>query len=374
MQKLRTVVVGMGARGKIHLHGILQNPEIFEIVGICDQKKQCLERAAAQYVLPDEICWEDAEEMLRCLRPDVMAFATMPNVRLSLAELAAKYGVKGLMFEKPMATSLTEAEKIKNLCQANGIKTVVCQQHKYLRSFQRLKEVLDTGEIGEVYRIEASCQPQASQLGTHYIDYILWAAGGARAVSVTGHVHGSFYLEDGHPSPDYVSGGLILENGIRAVLECGYFAEQHAEHDVGFTHGPGTDAYWTDDRLTVYGTRGYAWASCSGAYAVFSPLTSPEIRMGDYGDFFEREQYEAQVHYTKDFGRWMLGQAEGHPCNIAQAYHGYEILEAIYISAIERTRVDLPLELPMPYEPLDILKKELKPVEYRKWKRMEELQ
>ena len=40
MQKLRTVVVGMGARGKIHLHGILQNSEMFEVVGICDQKKE----------------------------------------------------------------------------------------------------------------------------------------------------------------------------------------------------------------------------------------------------------------------------------------------------------------------------------------------
>ncbi len=367
MRRLKTVIVGMGERGRIHLYGLLRNSEAFEVAGICDRNRVHLEQAGTEYGIGRKQWWSDAETMMKETRPDVLVFVTMPHVRLELVKLAVKYRVKGLMFEKPMATSLDEAEKIRKLCEENGIKAVVCHQHKYLRSFLQLKKVLDSGELGRICRIEASCQPQASQLGTHYIDYLLWAAGQARAVSVTGHVHGSFYLNDGHPSPDYVFGGLILENGIRGILECGYFAERHAEHEVGFTHGEGTADYWTDDRLTVYGTKGYAWASCGGAYAVFSPRTAPHVREGSYHDFFEREQYQAQMQYTREFADWMQSRTENHPCNIAQAYHGYEILEAIYMSAIERSRIDLPVVLPLNYQPLEVLRRKLPPVEYKSW-------
>ena len=29
-------VMGLGVRGKIHLHGLLQNPEYYKVVGLCD--------------------------------------------------------------------------------------------------------------------------------------------------------------------------------------------------------------------------------------------------------------------------------------------------------------------------------------------------
>lgn len=366
MEKLKVVIVGLGERGRIHLHGFLQNPDKFEVVGLCDHKEENIQKALTEFGLSKELCYPDAEEMLQMTKPDILTFVTMPRVRLSLVKLAVKYQVKGLMFEKPMATSLEEAAEITRLCEENHIKTVVCQQHKYLRSFRKLKEVLDSGELGEIYEMKASCQAQASQLGTHYIDYLIWANGGRPVLSVTGHVHGNFYLEDSHPSPDFVMGRMIFENGVRALFECGYLSRKHADHHVEFTHGSGEDAYWTDDYLTVFGSKGYAYAACNGQYGVFSRETAPEIRMGDYQDFFKKEQYDAQVVYTSEFADWVNGIRENHPCNIGITYHGYEVLEAMYVSAIERTRVDLPLKLPMDYDTLEVLKKELKPVTCRK--------
>ena len=37
--------------------------------------------------------------------------------------------------------------------------------------------------------------------------------------------------------------------------------------------------------------------------------------------------------------------AQIHPCNIQQAFAGYEALEAMCISALEHRRVDLPMKL-----------------------------
>jgi predicted dehydrogenase len=340
--RYKTVIIGMGERGKIHLHGLLKFPDQFEVVGICDRKRGNLEESARLYGISAEKWYNDADEMMRKTMPDILIFATLPHIRLELVELAAKYRVKGLLFEKPMAVTLAEAAKILDICEKNNIKTGVCQQHKYLRSFDQLRGVLRSGELGDVQEIRASCKAHASQLATHYIDYMIWANGGVRAKAVTGHVHGNFYLGDNHPSPDYIMGQIVFENGVRGFIECGYFSPQRAKYKLVFTHGQKEPAFWSDDRLTVIGTKGYAWAECGGRYACFTVNTAGEIVSGDYGDFFDHEQFYAQERYTEEYGRWLEGQGEFYS-KAETAYHGFEILEAIYRSALDYNRIDLPL-------------------------------
>lgn len=36
MAKHRTAIMGLGVRGKTHLKAMLENPDSYEIVGICD--------------------------------------------------------------------------------------------------------------------------------------------------------------------------------------------------------------------------------------------------------------------------------------------------------------------------------------------------
>ncbi len=366
MKKFTVVQVGLGSRGIIHIDGLLHNPEIFEIIGYCNRSPQRLAEAKERYQIPDDRLYTDAEKMLRELRPDILSFATMPHDRLELVKLAARYHVKGIMMEKPVATSLAEAGEILKICREAGIRTVVCHQHKYLRSFMKLREILDSGQLGRVTQIQVQCQQHANQIATHYIDYMIWANGGVRPVSVAGHAHGTFYLSDSHPSPDYILGDVVFENGVRGLVQCGYFAPQHLEHDNIFDHGPKANEFYTDDRLTVFGETGYAWAECNGRWAVFSPATGGKVLCGDFGGFFEQEQFTAQDRYTADFGLWMQDESKVHPSNLEQAYPGYELLEGIYISALENRRVDLPLTLPLEYDCLERLGRELPDCGYRR--------
>lgn len=372
MKKIRIVVIGMGDRGKIHLHGILKNPALFEVVGICDRNGDTLAQAADQYHIEPQKCFADAEEMMRVTAPDAMAFVTLPQVREELVELAVRYGVKGLMFEKPMATSLQEAQRITQRCNEHRIKAVVCQQHKYLRSFEHLRRSIDSGELGTVQEIRVSCQAQASQLGTHYMDYTLWAAGTTGVTSVAAHVHGNFYLDNSHPSPDYLFGQAVLDNGVRAIFECGYFSARHAEYDVTFAHGGQPDAYWTDDRLTVHGTQGYAYAECNGRWGGCSSATQGKLVCGDYHDFFKQEQYLAQEKYTEAFGHWMMGVVPSHSCDVNVAYTGFQAIEAMYYSALHHTRVDFPLsEEQLQFDSVRAMRTCLHPVPFKRFPRSE---
>ena len=121
MRKYTVAQVGCGGRDKVHLDGWLHNPERFEVIALCELDEAKMKQAVVERNISPAL-YTDAERMLADTRPDVFCFSTRPDVRLSLVELAAKYSVKGLAFEKPMATSIAEAERITQLCRDHGIK------------------------------------------------------------------------------------------------------------------------------------------------------------------------------------------------------------------------------------------------------------
>ncbi len=331
MTTYRVAQVGAGNRGTTHLRGFRGNADRFEVVALCDLDAAKLARVAGEFGI--RRTYADAAAMLAETRPDVFCFVTPPAVRLPMVELGVGCGVRAIAFEKPMATSLGEARAIADLCASRGVKAVVSHQQKYLTSMQKLKALVDGGEVGRVETIHATCLPWLSHLGTHYMDYTLWINGGARARWVVGHVHGRRMLSDSHPSADYVLGEVLFENGVRAYLECGYLAPSHMDKDH----------FWVDDRLTVHGTHGYAWADTDGRWSAFTRSSGGEVMAGRGAPWEVQERESLQVLYLKDLADWLDDDAKVHPCNLAVSYHGYEILEGLCASALDRTRVDLPL-------------------------------
>lgn len=347
-KKYRVAQVGCGARGEIHLDGWLANPEHFTVEAVCELDPEKARRVVEARDLNAQI-FTDADQMLTEIRPDIFCFATLPNVRLSMVELAVKHQVKALAFEKPMATSLDEALKITELCRENGILAIVSHQQKYLTSFEQFKSVLDRGEIGEVVRIEASCQPWLAQLGTHYIDYILWANGGVRAKWVVGHVHGKELLADHHPSPNYTMGQIGFANGVRGFVEFGKLAPSHMDKDH----------FWVDNRMTAYGTHGYVWCDTNGRWGTFNRTTKGEVIRGEGEGWEAQQRHRIQELFAKDLADCLDDRAKAHPCNIDITYHGYEIMEALCLSAMDHKRIDLPLDLKKPYDMFERMRKEL---------------
>lgn len=334
MKKHRVAQVGIGSRGKIHANAFLELSDRFELVGLCDLDQEKLNAYAGGKSLSSDILYADAEKMLAETRPDVFCFVTQPNLRLPMAELAGKYSVKGMAFEKPMATSLKAAWAITKLCKENSIKAVVSHQHKYLTSLQKMKKIVDSGDIGEVIYVNATCQAWLSQLGTHYMDYILWANNGSRAKWVVGHVHGKELLSDHHPSPNYTTGHVEFENGVRSYFEFGKLSASHMS----------SDHFWVDDRLTLYGTHGYAWGDANGRWGAFTKSSKGEVIGGEGDSWGIQQSTRLQPLYMRDFADWLDDDSKVHPCNIDITYHGYEILEAVCISAMDHIRVDLPID------------------------------
>ncbi|WP_274653386.1 Gfo/Idh/MocA family protein [Paenibacillus humicola] len=328
----RVALLGLGNRGWSHLAGFRANADRFWIQAVCSSSRDKLRTVKEQ----DEayLTYTDAEQMLAETRPDVFCFATPPNVRLSLIQLAARYGVKAVAMEKPIANSLQETREISRLCREHGIQVVVCHQHKYLPSFAKLMQVVRSGEIGDVVRIHAKTRGWLYNSGTHFVDYMLWINGGNEADWVVGHVHGKSKLDDSHPSPDFALGELHFKNGVTGVIECGYLSPSYLP----------PERFWTDNRLTVYGTHGYAWAETDGRWAAFTRHSHGRLLEGQELPWSPAVKDAIQAEYTKDLADWMDDRSKRHPCHFEISEHGYEILFAICAASLDHTRVDLPLQ------------------------------
>jgi predicted dehydrogenase len=331
MKKHTVVIAGLGNRGKIHLGAIMKNPDRYSIAGVYDPDPKAVDSAVALF--GDLPVYTDAETMMRSAKPDVLCFVTHPDVRVGYIKMGAAHGVKAISFEKPMALSLKDAKTIRDICVQNNIKAVVSHQKKYLPAMLEFKSILDKGVIGRAHMIHATTGPWMAHLGTHYVDLALWANGGVGAESVVGHIHGRGKLADNHPSPDYLMMQAVMKNGVRLILESGYYSPSHMPRI-------GSD-FWFDNRITVYGDTGYVWAQTNGEWGCFTP-ESPQMQKGSTEGWLTQER-KMQIPFYTDLADWLDDDRKIHSSNIEISYLGYEILEAAVLSALDNRKVDLPI-------------------------------
>lgn len=345
MQKYRVAIAGLGARGKSHLWGILNNPDRFEVVGLYNPGEA--NRNAVREQTGLNCFFDSPKEMMEAVQPDVLCFSTHPQIRMEYIDLGVQYGVKSISMEKPFALNMRDALEIHKKCAENGIKAVVSTQHKYYLQYQMLKQAVERREFGRITRVVAETTPWMHILGTHLVDYILWITGQKCADWVAGHVSGTDKLRDNHTSPDFMMGLIHFPNGLYANLECGYLSEPHLDQKE----------FWVDNRLTVYGEDGYAWADTLSRYGICSLETGGRLKTVEYPNIGVQDS-AAETAYYADLYRWLENDQAIHPSNLDRALAGYEILTAICLSGLDKRRVDLPMGAEA-YDVIERMKREL---------------
>lgn len=97
--------------------------------------------------------YTDAQELVD--DPDVNAvyIATPPSSHATFAIMAMKAG-KPAYIEKPMAASYEECARINRISEQTGVPCFVAYYRRYLPYFQKVKELLKQGEIGNVINVQ----------------------------------------------------------------------------------------------------------------------------------------------------------------------------------------------------------------------------
>ncbi|MFC1737209.1 gfo/Idh/MocA family oxidoreductase, partial [Candidatus Hydrogenedentota bacterium] len=156
---------------------------------------------------------------------------------------------------------------------------------------------------------------------------------GSRISWVTGHVSGKGKMTDTHPSPDYAMGQYEFENGVRGIIECGELSPDMS----------GDNRFWLNAGATVYGSEGYAQVIAGSGWRAVTRTSDGMIS----GPGIFNEDVD-QVPYIRDLADWLDDPEKVHPCNGDVSYHGFQAVMGICLSALEKCKVDLPLETGKP--------------------------
>ena len=157
MSKQMTVAIaGLGSRGRdTYAKAAKIYPDKMKIVAIADIDPEKVKLTAEEYDVPMSHCYESAEDMLKEEKlADVMIIATQDRQHVGQAIKALKKGYH-LLLEKPISPDLGECRKISEVAKECKREVVVCHVLRYTPIYQKVKEILDAGTIGDVISIMA---------------------------------------------------------------------------------------------------------------------------------------------------------------------------------------------------------------------------
>ncbi len=200
-----------------------------EVVSVCDISEEAIANFNADWneTLPEVNTYTSHVEMLEKENLDIISVVTGDNVHAQICIDGAEAGVKGILCEKPIASSLSDADRIIAAVDKAGIPFLVDHSRRWMFPWVQAAQLIEDGAIGDVLRVVANEGGPRAMLfrnGTHMCDTINWfAQGNPTAVYAVNEIgfedYGPRYASDGGHDPDTDPAVSILieyDNDVRA--------------------------------------------------------------------------------------------------------------------------------------------------------------
>ncbi|MCX7681340.1 MAG: alpha/beta fold hydrolase, partial [Anaerolineae bacterium] len=156
--------------GHLHAAGYLASPDC-ELVAAADINCENLSAFCEKYKIPHG--YLDADEMFAKEQLDIVSICLWPRLHAPMVSKAVQAGVKAIHCEKPMAPTFGEARRMVELCTAHNVVLTINHQRRFAQPFRKAKELLNSGAIGRLERIEAFA-PNLYDWGTHWFDMMFF--------------------------------------------------------------------------------------------------------------------------------------------------------------------------------------------------------
>jgi predicted dehydrogenase len=197
MDRVRCGVVGVGGMGGGHCKMIGQIPGV-ELTAVCDAAPDVSRAVAEQYAVPG---FTQYEELLDSGLVDMVIVATPHYFHPPVAVAAFERGLH-VLSEKPIAVSVSEADRMIRAARASGKKFGVMFQMRASARNRAAKRLIEEGRLGEIYRASLTMGWYRAQA---YYDSGTWRAtwageGGGVLINQAPHLLDLFTWLAGLPS------------------------------------------------------------------------------------------------------------------------------------------------------------------------------
>ena len=210
--------------------------------------------------------YADWREMLAGETLDIVSVATYAPFHVDITVACARQGVRAVYCEKPIATRVSDAERMRKACEDAGTLLVVNHNRRFQPNARRLRDLVADGALGEL--TSATLQWGSGRLGnvgTHMIDTIQMLAG--RAVEAVSGALDPAGKPDcrGEQFRDPGGWGMLrLERGLICTIDAADYAMVPPRISIHGTEGcAGLDG--RDVTLEFWDGRRDAWPAPQGS-------------------------------------------------------------------------------------------------------------
>jgi myo-inositol 2-dehydrogenase / D-chiro-inositol 1-dehydrogenase len=339
----RVAILGCGAIARAaHLPSILRERDV-TVVAVADQDAQNL--AAARSLARDARAVAEYRDVLAMPDVDAVIIALPPALHADAAVAALEMG-KHVYIEKPLATSLDDAERVVTAAHGQRLVAMMGFNYRFNPLTQQAKAKIAARAIGDIVAVRTVFSTAARPLAT-------WkqrreSGGGALLDLAVHHIDLVRYLLDA----DVTS--------VAATL-----ASVRSEHDsvslqLGLTTNAGVQIFCSlssvdEDRIDVYGTNGKLSVDRYGSLRVdVSPATARGALglavsrlAGEFGAMsYGAEKRRAPMHdpsFPASIGAFIKSIRDGSAASpsLTDGLRAMQVIDAAERSAATGQRTDL---------------------------------
>ena len=222
-------VLGTAVPGS-HASAMAAIPEI-EVVAGCDIVAAARDRFVKQWGgrWQGLRVYDDYRELFERERPELVAVATPDHLHTSPVLAAIEFGARGIFCEKPLATTLDEADQIVAAAAASGVAICVDYTRRWMPEFVEARRLVRSGAIGRLSQIVVQTGGPRAMLfrnHTHAIDLLNYYAEAdpdwvVAELEPDSSDYGTTYRGDGGTDPSTDPGAnyyVAFANGVRAYV------------------------------------------------------------------------------------------------------------------------------------------------------------
>ncbi|MBQ7548981.1 MAG: Gfo/Idh/MocA family oxidoreductase [Clostridia bacterium] len=196
----KIVAANIGMKfGMSHVEGAMSYGA--EIAAICDSNEENLNFAGERYNIPPEKRHTDYMDIVNDKSIDIVTVAVPDQQHKKLSCDLLRAG-KNVLCEKPLALTREDVKEIIKTADESSGKFMVGQICRFTPAFEKAKEIIDSGTIGEVYFAESEYAHDYMDLvdtwrsdpnrhgmiggGCHAVDLLRWLVGDPKEVFAYG--------------------------------------------------------------------------------------------------------------------------------------------------------------------------------------------
>ncbi|UCH10427.1 MAG: Gfo/Idh/MocA family oxidoreductase [Fidelibacterota bacterium] len=253
MEKVRVGIVGSQFAAQLHAESYSRCPAVdIHSVAAIDN----LDEFGEAYGIPNR--YSDYHEMFANENLDLVSVCVPNYLHKDVVVAAAEAGMKAIICEKPLATSLEDGVEMVTVCLENKVTLMYAEDWIFAPALARAKQICQEGGIGDILYVKAKETHHGSHsifaqkkeycgggsmihLGIHPIGFIPWLVE-ENITQVMGMVTGGAeqnFLHKEYTGEDWGAALVVCANGTRGFVEGNYI-----------TCGG------MDDKIEIYGTEG----------------------------------------------------------------------------------------------------------------------